>query len=343
MTNDIIKAWLPSWACQLKLALPFVYKKNDHDEKEKTLKLNPEEKRTAGKSGYATQIFHSQNADNGVGDSAAICNSGVKYRYLNENFTMSNSIPSMYQQLLRRHPELYVWDKCKLQVYPYHRILPSRTFDPNEDRIPCNCRVFRFDINSASDEDLQLADFVANHNQELYANTTNQTEIHSRLAANILERVLAEWDMLQVFFFEDRANRITLNMTAESIYSAGAFMLVFDLSRVTIKDASLPSAISKWSNINYLKITYGFISTLPDSFRTLTNLKYADLSNNELWTFPEQLCDLSLLTGIKLEFCKFPAVPACVVNLPRLQSFMVSGKNIPKNCTYVRIYVYAYT
>ena len=225
------------------------------------------------------------------------------------------------QQILDAHPELFLYNYCDYSVYP---------FGTDDDGNPlCDCRKF-------SGDRLETNRLFATKNA-LLGIPSLQKYFNVDLV-DALSGMLLNWKMLEKFRWRDTIRIYTDNAKfceGGSCYPK-QFNLTNDMFGATkmrvFEIANQPSVyigegIGNWKLLSYFKWSenpgfriddeYG----LPDSFATLTEMKYIELSEiAEITQFPWQVCNFTKLQGLDLDATSIKSIPRCILGLTKLQS-----------------------
>ena len=212
------------------------------------------------------------------------------------------------QNILDLHPELFLYDYCEFKVYPFG--------DDQAGNKKCDCRQFS-------------SDNVNNYILDVWPVPDLLESFDIRLV-DMLSGMLLNWKMLEKFewsHYKRLYNNIEIdaprfNFTHEMF---GAIkMRVFILSSTPI--IYIDESISNWKLLSILRLTDDDLVTLPQSIGNLPELGYVDISETEtLSNFPIPFCNLKNLKGLEMEVSSIESVPECIVNLPKLESLVLSG------------------
>ncbi len=90
--------------------------------------------------------------------------------------------------------------------------------------------------------------------------------------------------------------------------------------------ASIPDSIGQLSNLQFLSLYGGNLSTIPDSIGSLKSLTWLRLSENQIKFLPESLGNLLVLERLDLENNELESLPETIGSLQKLKTL-----NIQKN------------
>eukprot|EP01084_Bolivina_argentea_P093119 167505_1 len=241
-----------------------------------------------------------------INNSKKYCNCIKEQNYFldSDHSTIYLTLSNEEKQTLQQNPELFVWDSCIYKVYPFI----------NDNKYKCQCRVFVIDWNS---------DIISTPNQRLNFNITQQ---------QILNSMLTHWHMLQKFKTSGDIDINNHNFIFKSSMFNALYMTAFEWNDKHFH--IIENGISKWSNLQYLKLESNGITKLPNDFYKLNQMRYLIFIQTGLTHFDEQICNLTqlLLLEMQREF-KIETIPHCISNLKLLNALFIDSSyeliNIP--------------
>eukprot|EP01083_Nonionella_stella_P303474 1050693_1 len=242
-----------------------------------------------------------------INKSKAYCAQIDESRYFNKNSTFKyNIISELERDLFKRNPELFLWNQCMYQVYPFTA----------NDAHKCQCRVFVIEWRS----DVIYSKFRSTaQDRYKYLNITQ---------GQLLDGIMRNWYMLEKFSTQGSENDIS----STDLYTFGSNnmynkrkMKVF--SWISIPVQGMDEGISAWSELEYFHIeNTNNIHSLPSDFVNLRSLKYFRSTLGGLVGFPKQLCALTELRVLQIDWDVIESVPHCVAEkLLHLQHFLLNG------------------
>ena len=234
------------------------------------------------------------------GDARKYCDSIVEAKFMiDEEFKSDFQLTSEQQLAFANNPELYFWDKCLFQTYPFNVV---------EER-QCQCRVFVIDWN----------DLESTMEDRARLKLTQGTVLRGLLENNVM---LEKFKSVGVdgsdrpFSFSPLHFR-SVHMNAFEWRGSGNEVLSTD---------SLGTYIASWSELQYLStnvasdfVVEGHIG-LPAL--EILNLQYENPSNNQ--QILESLCQSRNLQIITLDG-NIQAIPNCFSDLQYLKVFVADN------------------
>ncbi len=106
---------------------------------------------------------------------------------------------------------------------------------------------------------------------------------------------------------------------------------IFDIEYLRLdykKLSSLPLYLKNNSNIRYLYLDDNNINVLPDWIDTLTNLRLLSLSHNKILTIPIQISNLTDLEELLMRDCRLSEIPNEIFNIKSLKKLSIYGNII---------------
>eukprot|EP01083_Nonionella_stella_P127285 385610_1 len=195
-------------------------------------------------------------------------------------------------KLFETNPELFFWDECIYRVYAFG----------TDNR--CQCRVFEIDWTKQISSEKQRTN-VFNISQPI-----------------LLDKMLSNWIMLEKFR--------TIGSEGSSVFLMGnnvSFPAFSKLRAFEWQDAQIESihGIASCSRLEYLQFRSAAISSLPDDFGGLKEMKYLSLMWNAFTEVPSSICHLTELRVLQMEFEAITSIPHCIGNLTELTEVLLDG------------------
>eukprot|EP01083_Nonionella_stella_P127286 385613_1 len=195
-------------------------------------------------------------------------------------------------KLFETNPELFFWDECIYRVYAFG----------TDNR--CQCRVFEIDWTKQISSEKQRTN-VFNISQPI-----------------LLDKMLSNWIMLEKFR--------TIGSEGSSVFLMRnnlSFPAFCKLRAVQWQDAQIDSidGIASCIRLEYLQFRSASISSLPDDFGGLKEMKYLSLMWNEFTEVPLSICHLTQLSVLQIEFEAITSIPYCIANLTELTELLLDG------------------
>ena len=227
---------------------------------------------------------------------------------------------------LVEHPELYLWDQCKYQTFPF------QSFDfwnDNNDEliISCNCRQAKIDLSQFSNS------FTIGENNIslVHDNTAGCGDSGANSLCVMVECVLKYGNMLEILHIIDNIPRSEINLTTPDHYSAVNLKIVH-LENIQIN--GMANDVQKWKNLEYVYFSHAHFSNFPETFDDLTKLSFLKLEDAYLEELPN-LCVMTELRAINFgQSISFPSdisirqLPDCLTDLQQLESIIFSYSDI---------------
>ena len=249
------------------------------------------------------------------------------------HFENSDSICSNPgESVLIKHPELYLWDQCVYQTFPF----TSLTFwldliHEKHHASNCNCRQAKIDLSSFSNS------FTITPSNVNFSNNGTDGCDYDDLSQNhmclIVESLLINWNMLEILHITDNSARMSISLTDSKHYnSIHLKILHFENIAVT----GLGDNIDKWKNLEYFYISHSYFQYWPESFENLNKISFLKLSESYLSDLPSNLCDMKNLRSINIAksfSTPYPAInslPDCITKLNLLQSILFYSSDISR-------------
>eukprot|EP01083_Nonionella_stella_P094719 265838_1 len=241
-----------------------------------------------------------------IKESQAHCAQIDESRYFTKDGTFrNNTIDALERGLFKRNPELFLWNQCLYQVYPFAA----------KDEHKCQCRVF-------------VIEWRSDHVYSKLRSTGQDRHRHLNLTqAQLLDGIIRNWYMLEKFSTQGAEGDIS----STELYVFGSDMYnkrkMKAFSWISIPVQGMYEGISAWSDLEYFHIqNTNNIQSLPSDFVELRSLKFFRSTLGGLVGFPKQLCALTALRILQIEWDVIPSVPHCVAEkLRHLQHFLLNG------------------
>ena len=246
--------------------------------------------------------------------------------------------------VVTEHPELYLWDQCKYQTFPF------KSFDfSSNNKINCNCRQAKIDLSWFSTsfsliddyDDVYSSDSSDNSNDttESHGNTSSLSNLHLYNSSvgctdmnNIclmIESALIHWDMLEIMYIEDSSARVSMSLNDSSHYNS-IYLKILHVKDITIE--ALGNDIDKWENLEYFYLSHAHFTQWPNSFNKLNQISFFKIEDSYVETLPPNLCSMINLRAFSIygSFTHYSSLasvynhdlPNCIVNLDKLQSIV---------------------
>eukprot|EP01083_Nonionella_stella_P072699 196114_1 len=201
-------------------------------------------------------------------------------------------LSSQEAKLFETNPELFFWNECIYRVYAFG----------TDNR--CQCRVFEIDWTKQISSEKQ------------------RTNVFNISQPVLLDKMLSNWIMLEKLR--------TIGSEGSSVFLMRnnlSFPAFCKLRAVQWQDAQIDSidGIASCIRLEYLQFRSASISSLPDDFGGLKEMKYLSLMWNEFTEVPLSICHLTQLSVLQIEFEAITSIPYCIANLTELTELLLDG------------------
>ena len=237
---------------------------------------------------------------NHLDDAEMYCNAIREQNYVNNGtFTGNMTLSPIELKAFENNPELFFWDKCLYQTYPF----------TTNDRHRCQCRVLVIDW------------------RQQYMDTTADDRATFNLTQNkILKGMLENWFMLEKFrtrYQEGSFYEIKFVFTSSMFQSV--HMKAFEWKSKEV--SAFGRGIQKWSELEYLRFQDTLsLPELPAEFGKLTSMKYLSFIESGIPFIPESICNFGDLEVLQFENeWKIESLPHCIGELENLRMILVDG------------------
>ena len=92
--------------------------------------------------------------------------------------------------------------------------------------------------------------------------------------------------------------------------------------------STIPESFQNISNLKFLELETNLLEELPDSFGNLDNLEHLNLDGNKFVQFPSAITKLDKLETLTLNFNGIESIPKEINNMTSLINLSISGSNI---------------
>eukprot|EP01083_Nonionella_stella_P164371 543749_1 len=216
-------------------------------------------------------------------------------------FKYNQTLSDDERQFLVRNSELLLWDKCLYQVYPF--------VDPDHEEYKCQCRVF-----------------VMDWQYDLSSNANDRHQYLNITQPQLLTSALQHWYMMEKFSTQGAESSISVSVEFKPEMLRARKLRAFSWISLSVVGIDEAMSIKSWSHLEYFRIeNTNFIRSLPYDFDELHSLKYFRSTFGGLTHFPPQLCALTSLRVIQIEWAPITTIPHCVVDLSNLELFHING------------------
>jgi hypothetical protein len=154
--------------------------------------------------------------------------------------------------------------------------------------------------------------------------------------------------LLDISHFEtdDFYNLLQNNQQLEMLYLIGPIDCRLDklldylpnsllMLHVEVQPLDYPFNFKKFRNITFITLNFMGLREVPDTIMTLSNLKYLNLSNNEIERdIPESICDLTELQSLVLSGNRLTGIPERMANMTNLQHLFLFDNEIDPGSLY---------
>eukprot|EP01084_Bolivina_argentea_P154084 268632_1 len=205
----------------------------------------------------------------------------------------NTSLTEKEKNILLNNPELFVWDYCNYQVYPF------------DNHNPCNCRVFELDwYTMLSTEKERMINFNITQDQ-------------------ILNSLLSKWFMLEKFKTSHDATGVVYQLNATHLKAIKMKAFEWNYAKLSYIDDKL----SEWKSLEYFKLEETLVlNALPSGFKQLTLMKLINFAETGLLEFPTQICYFKELLVLQFSFeLNLNSIPFCVGKLENLIQFIIDN------------------
>ena len=228
---------------------------------------------------------------NTMDNAIKMCKSVSETNFMHQTFSQHQL------QLLEKHPELFLWDKCLYKVYPF--ISPGSTYTP------CQCRVFIVDDWSGLRSSYK--------DRVKYLNITQQ---------KIVNGALKHWYLLEKFRSHETEAPAFIAYSLESETFASTFMKAFEWSHARLN--TMGNNIS-WPKLEYLHLDRTLLlNRLPSDLYGLADIKSLTLTDTGLNGFPSGICDMLNLQILEVtRAMSIDVLPKCLVKLKEMKVFAI--------------------
>ena len=221
--------------------------------------------------------------------------------------------------ILELHPELFLYDYCEFQVYPFGT--------DNHGYPLCDCR--QYHSRRIKQDPLYKNKII----------TIPDLQTHFNIDfIDMLSGMLRNWKMLEKFAWQDTEKIYQYSNDNENgiSYKPRYFNFTNDMfiaSKMRVFQMTftpnlyIDDAISNWRLLSFFEVRNNADFTvkygLPSSFGTLSELRYFEISQMiSVTEFPHQICNLNKLTALNMELTAIESIPKCIIELRELESIL---------------------